>query len=97
MSRRSRGHDDAVAAPQGRFREAGAADSPQPGRGAAAICFRGERPDAGERPDTDERPDADAGDASHLLHGPDQRDSGLGNPGDPGPILGLDEPVRHHP
>ena len=66
-------------------REAGAADSPQPGRGAAAICFRGERPDA------------DAGDASHLLHGPDQRDGGLGDPGDPGPILGLDEPVRHHP
>ena len=53
MSRRSRGHDDAVAAPRGRFREAGAADSPQPGRGAAAICFRGECPDAGERTDTD--------------------------------------------
>lgn len=44
-----------------------------------------------------ERPDADAGDVSHLLHGPDQRDGGLGDPGDPGPILGLDEPVRHHP
>lgn len=91
MSRRSRGHDDAVAAPRGRFREADAADSPQPGRGVAAVCVCGERPDAGERPDTD------AGDASHLLHGPDQRDGGLGDPGDPGPILGLDEPVRHHP
>ena len=40
---------------------------------------------------------SDAGDVSHLLHGPDQRDGGLGDPGDPGPILGLDEPVRHHP
>lgn len=75
-------------------REAGAAESPQPGAAALSRRNRG-TPAPPHAPG--ERPDTDAGDASHLLHGPDQRDGGLGDPGDPGPILGLDEPVRHHP